>query len=138
MQLNIECSDLESYLQDNAHEQFDVVFMDLYTDEGMHEQQKKLTVYEAALQTLTKNGVLVMNIEKNDYSAETKIIAELERVSGNKCIKASLMDGNLIVFTFKGEVPLLKSAAVTDGVAGLEKKTRTSFEYLFGRLKVAE
>ena len=39
-QLTIECCDFESYLELHDREQFDVVFMDLYTDDGMHEQQK--------------------------------------------------------------------------------------------------
>ncbi len=134
-QLDIREQDLKSYLGDKEKHSFDVMQLDLYTAEGMHEQQKNVKLYKRCFKKLSKDGVLVINLASQDPASCSKVRKELELISGQACYSAKFTGGNFILYAFKGKKPTLNTGEVNRKITELSAKTNINFGKIADQLK---
>jgi spermidine synthase len=86
---------------------YDLLLLDLYQAEGMDRQQAQREMLMHCREALTPDGVLVVNLWSSEYQPETRIGAMIRDVFDERVLLLHVQGGNIIVFAFKGTLPLL-------------------------------
>ena len=134
-QLDIHETDLKNYLGGKSTRNFDVMMLDLYTAEGMHEQQKNIKLYKRCFKRLSAQGVLVINLPSKDLASGRQILKELEHISGQACYQVTFAGGNLMAYAFKGEKRVLNTGRLNRRISDLSSRTGISFGKIAEQLK---
>ena len=133
--LDVKVEDLKDYLAGKDKTRFDAMWLDLYTAEGMHEQQKNLKLYKRSFKRLSSEGVMVVNLASQDPASCKNVVEELERISAQPCYTLKLSGGNFMAFAFKGERLPLNQRALNESVGALSKLSSTQFGKIAERLR---
>ena len=133
--LDIHETDLKSYLGSKSADSFDVMMLDLYTADGMHEQQKNVKLYKRCFKRLSPQGVLVINLPSKNLVGSREILKELEHISGQSCFQVTFTGGNLMAYAFKGEKRVLNTGALNNRVGELSSRTGINFGKIAEQLK---
>ncbi len=132
--LDVRVEDLKDYLSGKDKTRFDVMWLDLYTADGMHEQQKNLKLYKRSFKRLSGDGVMVVNLASQDPKNCKIVVQELEGISGQGCYTLKLGGGNFMAFAFKGEKLPLNQKVLNERVEALSKLSSHSFGKIAERL----
>lgn len=121
-QLETYAQDLDSFLKEQKKQSFyDVIYLDLFTAEGMHAQQKQLTLYEEAYRQLNSGGVLVANLAMWEMDKIQSVVERLTNISAGNLSRALVPGGNFLVFAFKPDSKQFKESSVIKRAAQLSK-----------------
>ncbi len=100
----------------------DIIFTDIYSDEGMNERQLSLPFLEAAYARLSAQGILVFNLWDQGKGSHPLAKQRLEEVFDGPVLACPVEDGNLIVYAFKGGIPQTNPRYLQTCVKRLGKK----------------
>lgn len=135
-QLTITLSDALEYLE-KATETQDMIFTDLFTDDGMQHQQLHQDYLQECYRLLDDQGVLVLNLWDEGHNGFHPLANEqLSKLFGDNWLCCTVDSGNLIAFAFKEGRPESNPRTLLNGAKKLEKKLGFPARKLLNRLKV--
>lgn len=102
--------------------QTDLIFIDIYSDDGMNEIQISLPFLEHCFRYLSASGMLIFNLWDQGKGSHPKAKQALGEVFEGNVIACPVEDGNLIVFAFKGGMPQINQRHLQPLARRLTKK----------------
>lgn len=102
--LNIVIDDAAEYIL-QTDEEIDMLFSDMYLDDGMDDSQLSYEMLQACYDALSVNGVLVLNLWDQGKGGHPLAAERLSEYFGNNYLLCPVEGGNLIAFAFKGGSP---------------------------------
>ncbi len=104
---NAICDNAYNYIT-STQNQYDLIFSDLYLPKGMDEIQLNDDFLTNCRDSLSDNGVLVVNLWSNDFLQSRLAQEALKRAFGNNVLSFHVQGGNDIAFAFKNNLPNLE------------------------------
>lgn len=104
--LELVIADAGDYLN-GGDERFDLLFADLYTDDGMDDQQTRPDFLQACHDRLNDQGVLALNLWDEGRGLGRDLRRSLEGLFEGGCWRCPVAEGNLLLFAFRGAPPPL-------------------------------
>lgn len=98
LKVRIQCAD--QYLQDVAPESLDVLQVDIYSQEAHSPALQSPEFYQACARSLSKNGLLTVNILGNEFVHATNL-HHLQTYFGAVAWLPETHDGNIVAIAFK-------------------------------------
>lgn len=98
--------DAGEYLQGNDGE-FDLLFGDLYTDEGMEPLQVSPDFLADCYNQLHDDGVLALNLWDNGNGVGHETLVSIHELFDGGCWICPVEEGNIVLIAFKGDAPPL-------------------------------
>jgi len=105
--LNIHINDAMSYMKNNRIKS-DIIFSDLYNTHGMEPKQIQASYLRDCKESLNEQGVLVLNIWRQELRSRTEQEDLLSLEFENKLLTFEVESGNNIVLAFKNKIPVIK------------------------------
>ena len=134
-ELTLEIEDAAEYIA-NKHLLSDLIFTDIYNDQGMIESQLSTEFLANCYQNLSDDGILVLNLwEEGGGSHPLAIQAIRDQFGERHCMTCLIEDGNLIAFAFKNGVPQINTRRLQPMAKRLAKLTGVPAHKLLERLK---
>jgi len=135
-ELTLKIDDAEQYISD-MHPLSDLIFADIYNDEGMIEAQLNTSFLSDCYQNLSDDGILVLNLwEEGGGSHPLAVQAIRDLFGSNHCMTCLIEDGNLIAYAFKSGVPESNIRRLQSVAKKLAKKMEIPVHKLLSRMKV--
>jgi len=103
---NIVIAEAGEYLQgtDGSH---DLLFGDLYNDEGMEMLQVSPDFLADCYNQLHDDGVLALNLWDSGNGVDHALLVSIDELFDGGCWLCPVEEGNIVLFAFKGEMPAL-------------------------------
>lgn len=105
--LKIHIDDAINFMKHN-HIKSDVIFSDLYNTDGMESRQTQSSYLHQCKESLNKDGVLVLNIWRQELHTQNEIEEALTLEFENRLLTFEVESGNNIVLAFKNDIPFIK------------------------------
>jgi spermidine synthase len=135
-ELTLTIGDAALYIA-NIHPLSDVIFADIYNDEGMIEAQLSSSFLLDCYQNLSDDGILVLNLwDEGGGSHPIAIQAVRDLFGGHHCMTCLIEEGNLIAYAFKSGVPESNVRRLQPMVKKLAKKMDVPVHKLLSRIKI--
>ena len=123
--IQIHIGDADDYiasLSSKTQKPSDLIFIDIYSDEGMNDIQLSLPFLEHCFHHLSASGMLILNLWDQGKGSHPKAKQALSEVFEGNALACPVEDGNLIVFAFKGGMPLINQRHLQPFAKRLSKK----------------
>jgi len=135
-ELTLEIGDAAQYIA-NKYPLSDLIFADIYNDEGMIEAQLSSSFLSDCYQNLSDDGILVLNLwDEGGGSHPLAIQAIRDLFGSNHCMTCLIEDGNLIAYAFKNGVPENNIRRLQPMAKKLAKKMDIPIHKLLSRMKI--
>ena len=105
--LNIHIDDAVRYMKNNRIKS-DIIFSDLYNTQGMEPRQTQVSYLRNCKESLNEQGVLVLNIWRQELRLQTELEELLSQEFENRLLTFEVEGGNNIVLAFKNAIPSIK------------------------------
>jgi spermidine synthase len=105
--LNIHIDDAINFMKHNRIKS-DIIFSDLYNTDGMESRQIQSSYLHQCKEALKEDGVLVLNIWRQELRSQSELEEELSREFENRLVTFEVEGGNNIVLAFKNSLPIIK------------------------------
>jgi spermidine synthase len=135
-QLSLHLQDAGSYIAQTSARS-DLIFADIYNDDGMIESQLNVTFLENCYRNLNRDGILVLNLWEEGRGLHPLAMQRLRDQFGEHCMSCLVEDGNLIAFAFKGGKPQDNSRRLQPIAKKIGRQLNIPLHKLVGRLKLA-
>lgn len=126
-------TDAASYLY-QASRPTDLLFIDIFDDQGIDESLLDVEFIEDAYQSLSADGVLVINLWQDHRGYHRRVLKHIRRCFSGSVYSCSLSDGNLVIFACKGRSSRLSGHNQTRQLQQLSQKVLPQAEALFRQL----
>jgi len=136
LSVNMEVSDACAYMASNPTKS-DLIFSDIYNDDGMIESQLSPDFINDCYQNLNQEGVLVLNLWDQGSGTHPKAIQIIRDHFSDSCMTCQIEDGNLIAFAFKGGLPQINNRRLQPMAKKLSKSLSIPASKLLQRFRVA-
>ena len=134
-ELTLKIDDATQYIA-NKHPLSDLIFADIYNDEGMIEAQLSSSFLSNCYQNLSDDGILVLNLwDEGGGSHPLAIQAIRDLFGSHHCMTCLIEDGNLIAYAFKSGVPETNVRRLQPMAKKLAKKMDIPVHKLLPRIK---
>ena len=125
--LQLHLSDAVTYMK-TSKTKSDIIFSDLYNSYGMEPRQIQLSYLRNCKKSLSRQGVLVLNLWHQDFRSEAEIEDLLSHEFENRLLSFPVEGGNTIVLAFKNNIPAIKRKALLAQGKLLQQKMNTPVE----------
>lgn len=132
--LNVVAEDAESYMVD-FYGETDLILADIYNDKGMLDLQIKPDFLRDCFQSLSRNGVLVLNLWDEGKATHPKAKEALKEYFDGACLACSIGGDNFIVLAFKGGLPQINDRHLQPLIKKLSKRLPFSVSKFVQHLK---
>lgn len=105
--LTIHIDDAINYMKHNRVKS-DIIFSDLYNADGMEQNQVQADYLCDCMNSLTEQGVLVLNIWRRELQTPDELENLLNAEFQNRLLSFEVESGNTIVLAFKNTIPPFK------------------------------
>lgn len=133
--LSVKVADATEYI---AQQQplSDLIYTDIYTDDGMVEAQLSAGFLSDCYQNLSDDGILVLNLWDDGGGSHPLAIQAIRDLFGSHhCMTCLIEDGNLIAYAFKSGVPESNIRRLQPMAKKLAKKMNIPVHKLLSRMK---
>ena len=134
-ELNLQIDDASNYIS-LEHPPSDLIFTDIYNDQGMIESQLSTEFLANCYQNLSAEGILVLNLWDEGGSHPRAFQALCDQFGDHHCISCLIEEGNMIVYAFKNGVPPINERRLQPIAKKLAKQMGFSVQKLLARLQV--
>jgi len=134
-ELNLQIDDASNYIS-LEHPPSDLIFTDIYNDQGMIESQLNAGFLASCYQNLSKEGILVLNLWDEGGSHPRAIQAIRDQFGEHHCMICLIEEGNLIAYAFKSSIPQMNLRRLQPAAKKLAKQLGFPVQKLLARLKV--
>lgn len=100
----------------------DIIFADIYNDDGMIESQLEKNFISLCYQHLNPNGILVLNVWDEGKGSHPKARQVLTDYFSDNFLACPIEDGNLIIFAFKNGMPPHNTRRLQTQIKKLQKQ----------------
>jgi len=136
-QLSLHIEDASHYIS-QEHPPSDLIFTDIYNDQGMIESQLSADFLAHCYQNLSDDGVLILNLWEDGGGSHPLAIQSIREQFGyHHCMTCLIEDGNLIAYAFKGGAPQINARRLQPMAKKLAKMMNIPIHKLLERLKEA-
>lgn len=125
--LNIHIDDAINYMKHNCIKS-DIIFSDLYNANGMESRQIQSSYLHQCKEALKEDGVLVLNIWRQELSSQSELEEELSLEFENRLVTFEVEGGNNIVLAFKNNLPIIKRKELLAKAKILQEKMNIPLE----------
>ncbi|OMH33658.1 hypothetical protein [Motiliproteus sp. MSK22-1] len=133
-QLSLHLGDAGLYMA-NTPVRSDLIFADIYNDDGMIETQLDSVFLDCCYHNLSDEGVLVLNLWEEHRGSHPIAAQRIRKQFGNQCMSCSVEDGNMIVFAFKSGMPVNNPRRLQPLAKKLSRQLNAPVHKLVGRLQ---
>jgi len=119
--IKLTIDDAVHFLQ-SEHTHSDIIFADIYNDEGMIEAQLGKAFISCCYQHLNPNGILVLNVWDEGKGSHPKALQVLTDYFSDNFLACPIEDGNLVIYAFKNGMPPANARRQQAQVKKLQKK----------------
>ncbi len=133
-QLSLHLEDASTYMAQTSVRS-DLIFADIYNDDGMIEAQLNLEFLKNCYRNLNQGGVLVLNLWEEGRGLHPRAMQRLRDQFGAHCMSCLVEDGNLIAFAFKGGIPQDNPRRLQPSAKKIGRQLNIPLHKLVGRLK---
>ncbi len=134
-QVSLHLQDARGYMAATVAAGSDLIFADIYSDQGMIETQLSDAFLQHCYHNLSREGVLVLNLWDEGRGLHPLAAQALWNQFGDSCMICPVEDGNLIAFAFKGGMPPYSPKRLRPRVDKLSRRLNIPLDKLVGRLK---
>ena len=135
--LTLSIDDAAGYIS-HQHALSDLIFADIYNDEGMIESQLSSSFLAGCYKNLSDDGILVLNLWDEGAGSHPLAIQAIRDLFGrHHCMTCLIEDGNLIAYAFKSGVPESNVRRLQPLAKKLAKKMNIPVHKLLSRIKIA-
>ena len=120
----------------SAPQQSDLIFADIYNDDGMIESQLSPDFLSDCYNNLNHEGILVLNLWDQGGGCHPQAVQRIRDYFGGHCMSCLIEDGNLIAYAFKGGLPQINNRRLQPMAKQLAKKLNIPAHKLLQRLTI--
>ncbi len=102
--VDYQVEDAELFMQ-QGFEPWDLIFTDLYDEEGVSPEQSRDSFLEPCMDRLSEEGVLVLNLWSAATDENSRCLRRLREGLGGELLVCEVSEGNRIVYGRKGAAP---------------------------------
>jgi spermidine synthase len=132
--INLHINDAEEYMS-STPENSDLIFTDIYNDEGMIDSQLEPNFIRHCYSNLNKDGILILNLWDQGRGTHPQALQILRDYFSDNCMSCQVDDGNLIIYAFKSGLPELNYRRLQPLANKLGKKLSIPINKLMQGLK---
>lgn len=132
--LNISAIDAQEYMSEFNGET-DLIFADIYNDNGMLEMQLSSAFINDCVNSLSQNGILVLNLWDLGKGSHPRAREVLCSQFDKRCLACSINGDNLIVLAFKNGLPQINDRHLQPLIKKLNKRLPFSISKFVQQLK---
>ena len=133
-QLSITIADATDFVTESSLST-DLIFADIYTDEGMQDSQLAGEFIHHCHRLLSRDGILVLNLWDEGKGVHPKAQQQIRELFGDHSLCIPVPGGNLISFSFKGGCPEIQPRRLQPIASRLGKKLNFPARKLLNSLK---
>lgn len=130
--LKVVCSDANDYIKMENVCDIDLLFSDLYDEQGMSERQLQTVFIEHCFKALSEDGCLVVNF--HEIPSPDSLLMQKIKALFVSVFVCDVFKGNRVVFCCKS-VKDINGYAMKKRLKTLEKETGTPLLYYFNQLE---
>mgnify|MGYP000498287725 CR=1 FL=1 len=135
-ELTLELGDAANYIAKD-HAPSDLIFADIYNDEGMIDAQLSNGFLSGCHKNLSDQGILVLNLWDEGGGSHPLALQAIRDLFGHHhCMTCLIEEGNLIAFAFKSGVPEINIRRLQPMAKKLAKKMQIPIHKLLARLNM--
>lgn len=132
----IAIDDAENYINKNS-DQFDVILVDLFSNNGISPSLFHPAFYDSLKRRLTKNGVVMFNLIISDEIRLKSVINSIWTQFSYHAFCFNLEEcDNIFVMAFNGEVDSTHLSTLYSRAASLSSDFGINFRYIVDRIKL--
>ena len=133
--LEIAITDAGDYLQ-RQNKSVDLIFTDIYSDQGMQQQQLDRDYLSDCYRLLSDEGILVLNLWDQGQGFHPKARQQLSEQFGEQWLYCPVDSGNLIAFAFKSGCPDINPRNLQKPAKQMEKHLEFPARRMINRLRL--
>ncbi|NVK44612.1 MAG: hypothetical protein HWE39_25570 [Oceanospirillaceae bacterium] len=132
--LDIQVDDAECYAA-RSSEHTDILFSDLFLDEGMQAMQLDRDFLGDCYRLLSPEGILVLNLWDEGLPRNRQALSRLKELFDGHCLLCPVNGGNLIAIAFKGRPPVINPRRLQQHARQLSRKIGVPLQRLLNQLQ---
>ena len=135
-QVSLHLEDASTYMAQTTAGS-DLIFADIYNDDGMIESQLNAEFLRNCYRNLSRDGILVLNLWEEGRGLHPLAMQRLRDQFGPCCMSCQVEDGNLIAFAFKGGMPQDNPRRLQPIAKKMGRQLNIPLHKLVGQLKLS-
>ncbi|GGO86779.1 hypothetical protein GCM10011348_38460 [Marinobacterium nitratireducens] len=132
--LRLRIEDAECYAASST-ERTDILFSDLFLDEGMQAVQLDRDFLGDCQRLLNPDGILVLNLWDEGQPRNQKALGRLKELFDGQCLLCPVNGGNLIALAFNGKPPVTNPRRLQQHARQLGRKVGVPLQRLLNQLQ---
>lgn len=132
---SLHFGDAGDYMSNAEHDKCDLIFADIYNDDGMIQMQLSEIFLKHCYDHLNYEGVLVLNLWDEGGGSHPLAIQRIQDLFGDHCLTCLVEGGNLIVYAFKGGLPQINTRRLQPQAKRLAKQLNFPVQKLIEHIK---